>query len=128
VNDIREIAPPRKLTEIEAGILQLLLSPAFAGRDDLQRQAKVARVRGMCSCGCPSIILFVESSLAPPANVKRRIPIEAEGTDLDGMPIHFLLHVVDGYLSEIEVYREDSRPVLDLPDPSSLKLFSLDDP
>jgi hypothetical protein len=45
---------------------------------------------------------------ARPAEVVRRIPVEAETEDVDGVPIHVLLHVVNGYMNELEVYREDS--------------------
>ena len=61
------------------------------------------------------------------ALVKRRIPIEAEGLDSDGVKVHFLLHVLDGFMAELEIYREDSKPVLSPPDPRSLELLSLDD-
>jgi hypothetical protein len=122
---MREIAPPRELTENESELLEFLLSAGFAGRDELRRQAAVARVSGEDP---PSIRLVVETGVAPPAKVTRRIPIEAEGTDRDGAPLHSLLHVVDGYLGELEVFREDGQPVLDLPAPAALTLFSLDEP
>jgi hypothetical protein len=41
----------------------------------------------------------------------RRIPVEAEYEDLDRVTVHVLLHVIDGRLNEIEVYREDSAAV-----------------
>ncbi len=38
--------------------------------------------------------------------------------------IHVLLHVVDGQLKELEVYREDSAPVMKL-DPGRLRVLVL---
>ena len=55
------------------------------------------------------------------AEVTRRIPVEAEAEDSDGVSIHFLLHVVDGVVHELEVYREDSGPVLHRPRPEQLR-------
>jgi hypothetical protein len=48
---------------------------------------------------------------APRANVERRIPVEAEAEDVDGMTFHVLLHVVDGLVNELEIYRNDSEPM-----------------
>jgi hypothetical protein len=31
--------------------------------------------------------------------------------DQDGVAVHVLLHVLDGYLNELEIYREDSAPL-----------------
>ena len=35
-------------------------------------------------------------------------PVEAEVVDSDGVLIHVLLHVLEGFLDELEIYREDS--------------------
>jgi hypothetical protein len=43
--------------------------------------------------------------------VKYRIPIEGSCPDTDGVVIHILLHVVNGYLNEIEIYKDDSSRV-----------------
>ena len=40
-----------------------------------------------------------------------RIAVEAEVEDLDGMKIVILLHVIDGYVDELEVFRADSGPL-----------------
>ncbi|WEK61153.1 MAG: hypothetical protein P0Y60_17910 [Candidatus Microbacterium colombiense] len=41
------------------------------------------------------------------APVVRRISIEASYPDDDGVQVHLLLHVVDGVVDELEVYRDD---------------------
>ena len=33
-----------------------------------------------------------------------RIPVEAEVEDLDAVTIHLLVHVIDGYIDELEIY------------------------
>jgi hypothetical protein len=107
--------------------LALLLSRPFVGREELRQQLRAARVTAVCRCGCRSILLEVDHRLAPPAQVRRRIPIEATGADVDGMTIHLLLHVVGGYMTELEVFREDGEPLVALPAATELSLFSLDE-
>jgi len=46
------------------------------------------------------------------AKVKRRIPAEAEFRDTDGVLIHILLHVIDGKVNELEIYKEDGSPII----------------
>ena len=85
-------------------ILATLLSKPFPGRDDLANQVPSVRGRQLDDHGCLALSVVG----APPASVMRRVPVEAEVEDADGMTIHVLLHVVDGYMIELEVYREDS--------------------
>lgn len=84
-------------------ILATLLSRSFPGRDDLVQQVPSCRGRQLDDHDCLALSVVG----APPASVIRRIPVEAEVEDADGMTIHVLLHVVDGYMIELEVYRED---------------------
>lgn len=56
--------------------------------------------------------LRLAASGGPLAHMVRLIPVEAEFADLDGVIVHVLLHVVNGRLHELEIYREDSGEVL----------------
>ena len=56
------------------------------------------------------------------ANVRERVPVEADAIDSDGQPVHVLLHVVDGYLNELELYRNDLKPVLSFPSSTELQV------
>jgi len=58
------------------------------------------------------------------AAVNSRIPVEAEAEDLDGTTIHVLLHVIDGFARELEVYKNDSSRVIQMPEPPARRLFS----
>lgn len=98
----------RPLTDAEQQVLTVLLSADFPGKSALQEQATDALAQPIDSEG--SLALAPEAG-APSADVVRRIPVEAELEDLDGTTIHVLLHVVDGFLNELEVYREDSGAV-----------------
>lgn len=118
-----KIEPPRPLSSAERGILDRLLSSPFPGREQLQEQLHLALVSAICTCGCHSFILEMDRSATPKAPVRTRIPVEAEGVDQDGVRVHFLLHVVEGYARELEIYREDSAPVRRLPSPDTLEIF-----
>lgn len=111
----------RVLSGAEALLLTRLLSVEFAGRDELVAQAKVAVARSIDDNG--SIALRVRDRRA--ADVARRIPVEGELEDDDGVTVHVLLHVVDGFLSELEVYREDSGALLGALVPEDLRLMVL---
>ena len=99
----------RPLADGERAILDRLLSDYFPGRDALLAQAHDVQVRPIDPDGS---LVFVPDPDAPRAEVKRRIPVEAETNDLDGVVIHVLLHVINGCMNELEVYREDSARVV----------------
>ncbi len=84
----------------------MLLSQPFPGSEALTEQYR--SVRGVVIDLDGSLKL--ESTTGPPAEVVRRIPVEAEGVDEEGEPVHVLLHVVEGRMVELEVYREDGKP------------------
>jgi len=111
----------RKPTAEEESLLALLLSAEFKGKEAIARQLRDARVHAIDIEG--SLALNVSSS--EKADVKHRIPIEAEAQDRDGMTIHMLLHVVDGIASELEFYKDDSSPILVLPAVRDWRLIEL---
>lgn len=94
----------RSLTQQERELLDALLSNDFPGRGELVEQAAHAKVRQIDPEGSLS---FAPS--APKAQVVRRVPVEAEVEDEDGVTVHVLLHVLEGALAELEVFREDSK-------------------
>jgi hypothetical protein len=95
------------LDAMASHILAALLAAPFPGRDELAIQVAAARCRQIDADGS----LALSAIGAPRADVVHRIPVEAEVEDIDGMTIHVLLHVVEGYIDELEVYREDSGPL-----------------
>ena len=106
-------------SEQQAALIYRLLSPEFPGCRELRHQAAVAKVVTVVSRGSPAIVFA--PGLGPRADeVDVRIPVEAVGNDTDGGAIHILLHVLESYLAEIEMYREDGEPVLQLPDVHTL--------
>ncbi len=120
------INPPRSLTPEEKGILYHLLSVDFQGRDQLLRQAQSARVTEECK-ECHSIVIVVDDLPENSAPVKRRVPVHAQAVDLDDGIMHILLHIVNGFIDEVEIYREDLQSVKEMPKPSSLEFIDVDD-
>jgi len=108
-------------TEAERELLAVLLGADFAGKPALLAQAVMARVKTIDSDG--SLRFLVDEQRG--AIVARRIPVEAEVEDSDGVMIHVLLHVVGGRLDELEVYRNDSAPVMAPIRPNSLRVLVL---
>ena len=111
----------RTPSSAEQGVISVLLGAKFPGDSALREQMAKARVRTIDVDG--SLEISVEDG--PRAEVARRIPVEAVAADRDGMPIHILLHVVDGMLQELEYFREDSRPVKQPPAKDDLQVLVL---
>ncbi len=122
-----KFSPPRELSESETNILQRLLSVDFPGRSNLLQQLGFARVVDKCQ-GCGTMGLTVDQQSGHAADVMRRVPVEAEALDSDGGKIHLLLHVVGGFLSEIDIFREDGGDVQRLPEPGQLTVITPDGP
>lgn len=111
--------------EAERQLLGRLLSVEFAGVTELRVQIESARVRWIQSAGAPALLVLVGPT-TPPAKVDSRVPVEGVAVDADQQPLHFLLHVVDGRLSEVEIYREDGGQLLQMPKADALSVECLD--
>ncbi|MCC7369739.1 MAG: hypothetical protein IT306_15015 [Chloroflexi bacterium] len=121
-----QLPEPRTLNVWEQGIIAYLLSHTFPGVEKLRAQFITAVVTEEYGSGDPSVVLLVDHSDYLKANVRRRVPIEAFCNDYDEAEIQILLHVVDGYMSELEVYRPDGKDVISLPQVQSLNAFCPD--
>lgn len=111
----------RPLSEWERRLLVRLLEPPFPGRDQLREQLDQVLARAIDENG--SLELQCEETTEAP--VEKRIPTEGEGMDRDGITIHYLLHVVAGRMSELEIYKDDSSRVLQHPDPGEVEVIVL---
>jgi hypothetical protein len=107
------------MTRQERTYINRLLHLDFPGKEELARQLAEALVRTIDQNG--SLEILVRGG--PRAEVKRRIPVEGQFADADGVPIHILLHAPGGFASELEVYREDSSRVLAMPSADQLELL-----
>jgi hypothetical protein len=111
----------RQLTESERDLIAYLLTADFPGAVALRAQLAKCVAKVIDDDGSLSIRVADSS----PAEVNRRIPVEAECLDDDGIFIHVLLHVLDGLLNELEIYRDDSKLVSRLVKPEDLNLVVL---
>ncbi|MGM1016425.1 MAG: DUF6984 family protein [Actinomycetota bacterium] len=98
----------RPLARKEAAVLRTLLSQPFDGRVELVEQVAGLRVGALDEQGS----LRLQTSGGSMSAAAYRVPVEASYTDADGVVAHVLLHVLNGRLHELEVYREDGGQVL----------------
>ncbi len=118
----------RELHEHERRLLERLLGHhPFDGRDELLTQlaSTTARLITEHHDNYGSIELRVAG--AAPAHVRYRVPVEAEYSDRDGVPVWVLLHVDrEGFLRQLEICRADGRPLVLPPVPELIEPFSKD--
>jgi hypothetical protein len=110
---------PRPLTELERGLIDFLLEPPY-GDEALRAQARTANVIGVCTCGCPSVLLGVDTS-APASDDGEWTPsgphdLTAYQVKSRGLGAQVTLHVSQGHLVELEIWAGGYgiRPRLDL--------------
>ena len=113
----------RPLSQTERDILGRLLERDFPGREEIRRQLEQCLVRIIDEEG--SLEFKVESKVSAP--VARRVPVEAEMRDEDGIPVRLLLHVVDNVVAELDVYKADGSPLIKELTPSALRLVNPDE-
>jgi hypothetical protein len=111
----------RPLTDWERRLILHLLDPPFSGREVLRAQLGEALGRPIDENGS----LDLQSGLDTRAAVMKRVPTEGSATDRDGATIHYLLHVVDGAIQELEVYKDDSSKVVQHPQPEAVEVIIL---
>ncbi len=111
----------REPTEFERKLIERLLEADFPGRDELAPLLRDVLVRNIDEDGS----LSLGSRMEAKAPVVKRVPVEAEGKDEDGVVIHMLLHVDDGRPVELEFFRDDTANVKRIPPPSSFELIVL---
>lgn len=114
-----ELRQTHPVSESELRLLERMLPAGHPCRDALLAQAKRATVTWLDSLGQPAILFDVPGDVeaAPHSGVVA----EADAVDRDRGAIHLLLHVKDGRLAEVEVFREDGRAIVEFPDAARLQ-------
>lgn len=110
----------RPLEASERELLQGLLVQEFPGREELRRQLNTVLAKRIDADGS----IALQTGAADPAPVKSRVPTEGQCPDADGTVIHVLLHVVNGFMNELEIFKEDSSRVIQPPVAGNLVLFA----
>ncbi|AQT86332.1 hypothetical protein B1222_21040 [Paenibacillus larvae subsp. pulvifaciens] len=90
--------------------MEKLLSVEFPERDILVSQLKNAKVIGNYLCGCRTIDINIDSTCSKFPNSKR-VPVEMIIHNGQSAPIIFYLHVLNGYIKELEIFKADSKPI-----------------
>jgi hypothetical protein len=100
----------RELTNNERQLIELLLTKDFPGVEALRSQLETARASSIDAEG--SLQFRVSGPLA---EVEQRVPTEGYYFDneaVDYRPaVNVLLHVVEGKLHELEVYKDDGSAI-----------------
>src|SRR6185436_8957046 len=99
------LRPP---TVKERTLLGKLAMANFPGSKEVIDQLQSFQVKEIDENG--SLELVSASGLD--ARVIGRVPVEGELVDRDGVRVHILLHVVNGRIKELEVFKEDGSKVL----------------
>jgi hypothetical protein len=109
----------RPLDANEMGLLGKLLSREFPGRDALRLQLSSVTGRKIDNDG--SLELSSEESNL----VEMLIGCPTEGTcaDVDGGLIGVLLHVKNGKLHQLEIFKEDGSEILRAPNAEALAVY-----
>jgi hypothetical protein len=110
----------RPLTDYELALLNKLLEPDFPGRDELRTQMGSLKARERFEDGT----LQLQCGPEPRVPVRARVPSEGECVDVDGVMIHVLLHVENGVMNELEVFKDDGSTICRRPSPDALALFT----
>jgi len=100
----------RQLSETEREIIEKMLGQEFPGSKQLKQQLANCMARETGDTDNYGNI-YLETSSKEKADVLDRVPVEAVVIDDDGVPMNILLHVVDGCLNELEIFKADGSPI-----------------
>jgi hypothetical protein len=107
---MRELPRARELAPNERALLEQLLDSGPIGEEALREQLETVRVTAETHGDSRSIRLRVGRDV-PRSESSPRIAAEGMASDDDGVQIDVLLHVVDGCMDELEVYRVDGEQI-----------------
>jgi len=109
-NWIKVLDQPRGLTQFEKSAITKMIS-FLPDKEILYTQMMHAEVISVCDCGCRTADLIVPSYLEKYV-CNRRVPVEMLVSLVGELaPVLFQLHIVDGYLIELEILKLDSSPI-----------------
>jgi hypothetical protein len=111
----------RETTSGERTLLDRLLSFHSNGRDGVTAKVEKYLVRELDEEG--SLKFAHSAELSQPE--QHKFPVEAQCRDADGIWIHALLFVVDGKVDELEIYKDDSSSIIQMPEPQDWEIFEL---
>lgn len=90
--------------------LATMLSIDFENKEQLIRQINAASIIREHTRYFISIKFAVPLSISA-IKMTERVPIEMRAYDSEKAPVQFLLHIINGYVSELEIFRADSSEI-----------------
>ena len=109
----------RPLLKHERELIEKLLEPEFAGRDELRAQLPTVTARQILDDGT---IVELRSDSNVRAPVKDRRASEGTCRDTDGGRIDVFLHVVNGLMHELEILKY-AGPIRKWPTAADLSVY-----
>ena len=110
----------RPLSAPERELLEKLLEPEFAGRDELRSQLSAVTAKQVIEDG--TLLLQCGPSLPFPR--RNRLAVEGVCTDADGKEISVLLHVDrHGFMNMLEILKYDPAPIISPPTAGNLMVL-----
>jgi hypothetical protein len=107
--------PFREINNYERNLLKKILTFAFEGKEEIRQQLANAKVRTLEVGDNYGSIEFEINPAAKKVVTTQRVPIELEGYDKDSVPISILLHVANGIVDELEIFKADGTPIAIFP-------------
>jgi hypothetical protein len=109
----------RQLTPNELALLEKLLAHEFPGRDALRQQLTSVTARQIDEHGCLELS-YEGHSLA---DTELGCPTEGTCADLDGRLIAVMLHVKNGRMRLLAMFKQDGSDILRSPTGEALKAY-----
>ena len=98
------------------------LRTGSASVESFSKQTQTAKVKQECTL-CLNIVLSIDQDPSLKAEVLSRVPVLSTTKDTDGIFLEILIHVVNGYLDKIEMWRGNLGPTKAYPAHSSADTF-----
>ena len=123
--DEEKTAGFRALQNGERRLLETLLDHRqFDGRDQLREQLESTTARLILEYQDNYGSIELHVSNGPPSSGRKRVPVEGQYLDDDGIPVWLLLHINrEGFMCELEIVRADGKPLVSAPTPERLEVY-----
>lgn len=103
----------RDVTDQERTLLERIFAQLSDSESELQAQLRKTRVIRLDEEGSLGFV-FV-SPTSPLSRHTDNVPVTAIYDDSDGIPVYLLMHVKDGKLFELEIYKADGSKIVNAP-------------
>lgn len=99
-----------ELNKNETKWLSILLKEQFSKKEEIIKQINNAEIQREYDKNFFSIKFRVDKKIKP-INSNARVPVEMRVYRKNTCPVQFLLHIVNGYVDELEVFCADSSEI-----------------